>query len=157
MEMKSIYDVLSEHPFFREFPEEYRRVIAGCGTNAVFQAGQAIAKEGEPADHFYLVRSGKIAIQTFVPEQGAMTLQTLREGDVLGWSWLFPPYQWTFDAVAMDVTRAIAMNGKCLREKAEHDHSLGYHLMKRFAQIMTERLRATRLQLLDIYGREPCP
>jgi CRP-like cAMP-binding protein len=71
---------------------------------------------------------------------------------VLGWSWLFPPYRWHFDARALELTRAIALDGKCLREKCEEDHDLGYELVKRVAQIIMERLQATRLQLLDVYG-----
>jgi CRP-like cAMP-binding protein len=76
----------------------------------------------------------------------------LAAGEVLGWSWLIPPYHWKFDARAIEQTRALALDGKCLRTKCEEDHDLGYELLKRFAQIMEERLQATRLQLLDVYG-----
>jgi hypothetical protein len=76
----------------------------------------------------------------------------LGEGEILGWSWLIPPYNWHFDARAVELTRAIALDGKCLRNKCEQDHDLGYELLKRFAHIMEQRLQATRLQLLDVYG-----
>ncbi len=78
--------------------------------------------------------------------------QTVAEGDVLGWSWLFPPYRWVFDAQALELTRALVFDGTCLRGKCEDDHNLGYELMKRFAHVVVQRLQATRLQLLDVYG-----
>ena len=81
-----------------------------------------------------------------------MAIQSLKEGEVLGWSWMIPPYKWHFDARAFDLTRAIALDGACLREKCEEDHDLGYELMSRFALIIAQRLEATRLQLMDIYG-----
>ena len=87
-----------------------------------------------------------------VPHRGLITVQTVREGDVLGWSWLFPPYRWHFGARTLQTTRALAFDGKCLRGKCENDHDLGYELFRRFSQVITERLEATRLQLLDLYG-----
>jgi CRP-like cAMP-binding protein len=87
----------------------------------------------------------------FIPGQGRITIETIASGDVLGWSWLFPPYRWHFDAQALELTRAIAFDGACLRAKCDDDHDLGYAL-QRFARIMMQRLQATRLQLLDVYG-----
>jgi len=81
----------------------------------------------------------------------AIGVHTLGEGDVLGWSWLIPPYRWHFDALAVEPVRAFALDGKCLRAKCEDDHDLGYALMKQVAQITTHRLHATRLHMLDIY------
>jgi CRP/FNR family transcriptional regulator, cyclic AMP receptor protein len=81
-----------------------------------------------------------------------LTIQTLGVGEVLGWSWLFPPYRWLFDARTIELTRAIALDGKCLRAKCDEDHHLGYEMVKRFAQVIIERLQASRLQLLDVYG-----
>ena len=86
------------------------------------------------------------------PQRGAIAIDTVGEGDVLGWSWLIPPYHWHFDARAVEPTRAIALDGRCLRGKCDADHELGYELMKRFAQVIEQRLEATRWQLLDVYG-----
>jgi CRP/FNR family cyclic AMP-dependent transcriptional regulator len=93
-----------------------------------------------------------VAVEIFAPQKGPITIETVVEGDVLGWSWLVPPYNWRFDARAMEMTRAVALDGVCLRNKCETDHDLGYELMKRFANIIDRRLQATRLQLLDIYA-----
>lgn len=155
MTMKSLGEILSEHLFFQDLPPDNVEFISGCGKNVVFRQGALIAEEGAAANEFYVIRSGTVSIETHVPQKGSTRLQTLKAGDILGWSWLFPPYRWTFDSRALDTVHAIALNGKCLREKCEKDTALGYRLMKKFSQIMTERLRATRLQLLDIYAPPP--
>jgi CRP/FNR family transcriptional regulator, cyclic AMP receptor protein len=117
-----------------------------------FEPEHVVFREGEAADQFYLVREGLIAVQVLVPHRGFVTVETVNEGEVLGWSWLFPPYRWHFSARTLQPTRALAFDGLCLRGKCEEDHDLGYELMKRFSRITAERLQATRLQLLDLYG-----
>jgi hypothetical protein len=98
------------------------------------------------------LRHGAVAVEIFTPERDPVPVQVVGEGDVLSWSWLIPPYQAQFDARCITLTRAIAFDGTCLRTKCEQDHDLGYELMKRFARVMIERVRATRIQLLDVYG-----
>jgi hypothetical protein len=88
----------------------------------------------------------------FAPSRGPIILQTLGEGEVLGWSWLVAPYRWRFDGRAVELTRAIALDGECLRGKCEEDHDLGYELMKRVSLVMEKLVQATRLQLADVYG-----
>lgn len=150
--METLEPILSEHPFFHGLDERYLKLVVGCASNVRFEAGQFIFHEGEQANHFYLIRHGIVALEVFAPNRGSLTIQTLDDGEILGWSWLIPPYQWRFDARAVENTRAIALDGKCLREKCEEDHDLGYELLKRFASILGQRLEATRIQLLDIYG-----
>ncbi len=151
--MKTIEDLLSEHEFFRNFSAEERRTVAACGTLRHFKASHYLAHEGDAAQAFYLIRQGVASIEFHQPQYGGLILQTLKAGDVVGWSWLFPPYFWTSDIKAMSDLSVIAFDGLCLREKCERDHDLGYRLMKDFARIMTQRLQDTRLQLLDLYGR----
>ena len=98
------------------------------------------------------MRSGKVALEVFAPQHKPIVLETLGEGDILGWSWLLPPYIWKLHAHAVEDTAAIALDGKCLRTKCEQNHDLGYELLKRFAQIIVQRLEATRFQLLDVYA-----
>lgn len=140
-----------EHPFFKGLEPRYLQLIVGCAANVRFDAGQFIFREGEEANQFYIIRHGHVALEISTPERGSLVVQTIGEGEVLGWSWLVPPYRWHFDARAVELTRAIALDGKCVRTKCEEDHDLGYELMKRFAQIVMQRLQATRLQLLDVY------
>ncbi len=145
--------ILREHPFFHGMEDRHIQLIAGCSMNVRFEAGQVLFHEGDPADHFYLVREGLVSVQVMIPHDGLTTVQTVGAGEVLGWSWLFPPYRWHFDARAQPPTHALAFDGKCLRAKCEEDHDLGYEIYKRFMQIVTGRLEATRLQLLDMYGK----
>ncbi|MDW8105819.1 MAG: cyclic nucleotide-binding domain-containing protein, partial [Armatimonadota bacterium] len=149
--MRTLESILAEHPFFAGLEPRYVQVIAGCASNVVFEEGRIIFREGEEADRFYLIREGRVALEVHAAGIGTLTIQTLDAGDILGWSWLVPPYRWHFDARAIEQTRAIALDGECLRRKCEEDHDLGYELLKRFAEIITQRLQATRLQLLDVY------
>jgi len=150
--METLEPLLAAHPFFADLDPRFLQVVAGCAANGRFPAGTFLGREGEPANQFYLLRHGKVALQIHLPDRGALTIETLEAGEVLGWSWLFPPYRWHFDAQALELTRAIAFDGACLRAKCDADHDLGYTLMQRFARIMMHRLQASRLQLLDIYS-----
>lgn len=150
--METLEPVLAEHPFLQGIDEKHLQLLVGCASNARFDTGQFLFREGEEANQFFIIRHGRVAIEIFTAERGPITVQTLGEGEVLGWSWLIPPYQWHFDARAVELTRALALDGKCLRTKCEDDHHLGYELLKRFTHIIEQRMQATILQLLDVYG-----
>ena len=150
--MENLERILAEHSFFAGLESYYTNLLVGCAANVRFDAGSYILKEGEDANQFYMIRKGKVALEIFAPQRKPIILATLGEGDILGWSWLLPPYQWKFHARAVEDTRALALDGKCLREKCEQNHDLGYELLKRFTQIIDQRLDATLLQLLDVYG-----
>ncbi len=150
--MESLKQILEESPFLQGLQNHHLELITGCASNARFDGGQYLFHEGEEAAQFFVIRHGRVALEVFTPDRGPITIQTLEEGDVLGWSWLVPPYQWRFDAKATELVRAIALDGKCLRTKCEEDHDLGFDLLKRFAHVIEQRLEATRLQLLDVYG-----
>jgi CRP-like cAMP-binding protein len=144
--------VLAEVPFLEDLGDAQLALIAGCGSNVRFREGETLFREGDPADTFYVVRHGHVSLETFVPARGPMVIETIESGEVLGWSWLFPPYRWHFDARALSLVRATAFVGACLRGKCDADPALGYALMQRFAQLLIERLQWTRLRLLDLYG-----
>lgn len=150
--MEKLDAMLATHPFFQDLSQQHLQLISGCASNVRFDAGQFIFREGEDANQFYVIRHGKVSLEIFAPERGAISIQTLGPGEVLGWSWLFPPYKWHFDARALELTRTTALDGTCLRTKCEEDCELGYRLGQRFARVMMQRLQATRLQLLDMYG-----
>jgi len=149
---QSIEELIAAMPTFAGLPPEQLATVAGCGRTCGFEGGAEIAREGGPADTFYAIRSGRVALDVAAPGPGALTIGTLGAGDVLGWSWLFPPYRWSFDARALEPVRAIEFDGACLRGKCEADHDLGYEMMKRFMPVLIQRLQATRLQILDVYG-----
>ncbi len=152
--METLARLLAEHPFLQDLKPEHIELITGCASNVRFDADQFIFREGDEANQFYIIRHGKVALEIYAPGKGPITIETLEEGDILGWSWLFPPYHWHFDARAVELTRAIALDGKCLRNKCDEDHSLGYELVKRFSRVLVDRLQATRMKLLDLYGVE---
>jgi len=120
--------------------------------NVRFDAGAFLFREGDPADRFYLVRRGRAAIEISAPERGGIVVETVGPGEVIGFSWLFPPYRWRFDARVLEPMTALALDGACLRGKCEEDHELGYQLVRKAADVVLERLQATRMQLLDVYG-----
>lgn len=150
--MENLERIIAEHPFFAGLESYYTGLLVGCGANVRFQPGAYIFKEGEEANEFYLIRSGRVALEITSPQHKPLVIETLSEGDILGWSWLLPPYLWKFNAHAVQDTRGIALDGKCLRTKCEQNHDLGYEVLKRFAQIIEHRLESTRLQLLDVYA-----
>jgi CRP/FNR family cyclic AMP-dependent transcriptional regulator len=156
MAMEILERVLAEHSFFKGLERPYLQLLAECASRVRFDAGEVIFREGEESNLFYLIRHGKVAVETFVPNRGPVIIQTLGEAEVLGWSWLIPPYRRRFEARAIELTRAIAVNGECIRDRCEEDHDFGYELMKRVSHIMDQRLQATRLQLLDVYDRVGC-
>jgi len=150
--METIETILRDVPLFQGLTPEQLELIAGCGSNVHFSEGELLFRDGEEADTFYVLRHGGVALETFVPARGAVTIETIDAGEVVGWSWLFAPYRWHFDARALSLVRATSFDGACLRGKCEADPVLGYALMTRFAQVMIERLQSTRLRLLDVYG-----
>jgi CRP/FNR family cyclic AMP-dependent transcriptional regulator len=119
--------------------------------------GTYLLREGEPADRFFLIREGAVALEIHSPGRGAIVIETLHPGEIVGWSWLFAPYRWQLDGRTVEPTALVAFDGACLRGKCEADHELGYQLMSRFAASLVQRLQATRLQLLDVYGDDRAP
>jgi CRP-like cAMP-binding protein len=153
MSVSTLEPSLASQPFFAGLSEPHLAVLTGCASNAVFDAGDFIFRDGQLADRFYLLRHGRVGLEIFSPAGGPLTIETLDEGDVLGFSWLFPPFKSRFDARALTLVRALSLDGTCLRRKCEEDKALGYELVKRFAALIIGRLESTRLQLLDVYGQ----
>lgn len=151
--MEGLERIVLAHPFFAGLEAELGPLVSGCARNHRFVAGQYLAHEGDAADEFFLIRHGKVALELLPPGQPPVVFATEGEGDIVGTSWLVPPYRWRFDARAVEMTRAIGIDGKCLRDKCEADPQLGYAMMKRIAPILVRRLDETRLQVLDVYGK----
>ncbi|MFB8830749.1 cyclic nucleotide-binding domain-containing protein [Azotobacter sp. CWF10] len=132
--MESLEDILDRHPFFAGFEAAHGRLVAGCARNVRFAAGQYLFREGDPADEFFLIRHGKVALELIEPGRPPVVFATLGEGEIVGASWLLPPYRWRLAARAVELTRAIGIDAACLRGKCEADHHLGYEMMKRFCR-----------------------
>ncbi len=146
---QTLQSIIARHPFLKGMSADHVKTLAGCAMQTEFRPGQFIFREGEMANRFYLIQRGKVALEAPGPESGAALIQEIGDGDVVGWSWLFPPYYWHFDARAVAPTTAVFLYGTRLREQCEQDPDLGYDLMKRFAQVLIRRLQATRDQLLE--------
>ena len=151
--MQAIGDLIAASPRFAGLSGEHLELIAGCGVTTRFERDEHLLREGDPADRFFLLRHGVVALEIVAPGREPLVVETFHDGDTVGWSWLFAPYRWQFDARAVEPVAAIAFDGRCLREKCERDHELGYELMRRFAAALVSRLQSTRLRLLDVYGR----
>ena len=128
---------------------DHLAILAECAKEASFKAGEVLFREGEPADRFFLIESGCVALEAHDPAAGTVLVQELGLGEVLGWSWLFSPFAWRFGARAAEPTTAIVLSGAHLLIMAEKDHDFGYELMKRVAQVVIHRLQTTRKQLLN--------
>jgi CRP/FNR family cyclic AMP-dependent transcriptional regulator len=149
--------LLRDHPFLQGLEPEYLALLAGCATNVRFREGSFLFREGEPADQCFLIREGKIALEIAAPGHGSIIVETVGTGEVAGFSWLLEPHLWQFDGRAVDPVRAIALDGVCLRGKCAEDPRLGFELMQLFARLAVQRLQATRLRLLDVYGNAGAP
>jgi len=152
MEIEGLERILREHSFFAGLGDAFLALVSGCARNVRFEAGHYLFHEGEPANEFYLLRHGRVALELHAPGRGPITFQTLGEGEIVGVSWLIPPYRWAYDARALTLVRAIGVDAACLRQKCEADHDLGYEMMKRVTSVLIQRLQTTRLQILDVYG-----
>jgi CRP-like cAMP-binding protein len=141
-----------EHSFLAGMP--HASALADRARFAVFNAGSRLFDEGADADRFWLIQTGRVALDLHAPGRDVV-IETLGDGDVLGWSWLFPPYRWHFGASAVTDTRAIEFDAGAVRAVCDADPVLGYALTQRFLGVMLDRLQATRIRLLDLYSGGP--
>ncbi len=148
----TLAELVAHHPLLEGLPGDVVALVVGCARNVAVAPKKLVLAEGGHADTLYLLRRGTVALEIHSPGRAPLVIETLGPGAVLGWSWLFPPYRWHLDARALEPVGAIAVDASCLREKAERDPAFGYELMKRFASVLLDRLQATRIRLLDLYG-----
>ncbi len=137
--MQTLESILAGHPFFKGLEPQYLQLITGCASNTRFGVGDYMFREGEDASQFYLIREGKVALEIFAAQYGPITIETIEAGEVLGWSWIFPPYRWHFSGHVMEPTRAIALDGTCLRSKGE---AISPHLPPGSSTCSTSLVRA---------------
>jgi len=147
--MKNSMGRLAEHPFLRELDQRSLEVISRGAEEVVFEAQEIIARENEPANRFYLIEAGEVALEAHASGRGDVLIQKIGPGDVLGWSWLFAPFLWQFRARASKRTKAICLDGGQVLVSCEENHNFGYELMKRVAQVVVERLQAARRRLME--------
>lgn len=148
MAVKAVESVIGGHPFLRDLRPAHLHLLADSAMRVRYEAGELIFREGDPANRFYLIEQGRVSLESHRRDEAPVAIQVIGAGDVLGWSWLFPPYYWQFDARSLEPTTAIFFYGTRLREQCEQDHAFGYEILKRMTQVVIDRLQATRKQLL---------
>jgi len=148
--LEEIVEALAQHPFTHDFTEEEQRSLAALSTLQEFEPGTLIVHEGRAADSFFLILEGMVAVEMLTPSHGRLRLQTIEAGEVVGWSWMVPPYRWTFDARALTPVKAIVIDAEKLREQFE-GCPFCYRFLRRLLEVVAKRLDATRLRLMDLY------
>jgi len=151
--MKTLEESIAQHPLLKGMNAEHLKILLDSTTRAEFAADEIIFREGDPANRFYLIEEGRVQLVSRKQDRPPVEIQTIGAGDILGWSWLFPPYYWNFEARAIEPLKAIFFYGTRLLEKCEEDPAFGYELMKRMSAVMLQRLQATRRELLETNAR----
>jgi CRP/FNR family transcriptional regulator, cyclic AMP receptor protein len=152
-ELESLNARIALHPFLAGMNQMQLALLTDCAMATHFQKGQTILCEGEFANRFYLIETGKVVLESGEGFGDPVIIETIGPGNLLGWSWMFPPYVWHFTARAAEPTDAIFFYGTILREYCERDPSLGYELFKRITPIMLKRLQAARRKMLSVHAR----
>jgi CRP/FNR family cyclic AMP-dependent transcriptional regulator len=147
---KELEAQVTAHPFLIGVSAQHIRLLTDCAMRSHFKASELIFREGEAANRFYLIEHGRVALESSTLGE-PVKIDEIGDGDLLGWSWLFPPYAWHFSARALDHTTAIFFYGTVLRDYCEKDHSLGFELFKRMGVVMLRRLQAARQKLLNVH------
>jgi CRP/FNR family transcriptional regulator, cyclic AMP receptor protein len=143
---------IAAHPFFASLAPRHRELLAEDAEAVLFASGERVFTERAAADRFWLIETGLIALDMWVPGRGEQVVETLSAGTVLGWSWLYPPYRWHFGAAAHERSETIAFDAAAVRRRCDADPAFGYAMLRCFTPVIVERLQSTRLRLLDLYG-----
>ena len=143
------------HPFLAGMNPMQLALVTDCAMATHFKRGETILREDEFANRCYLLETGKVLVESESDFSEPLVIETIGAGDLLGWSWMFPPYVWQFTARAIEPTTTIFFYGTTLRELCEKDHSLGYELLKRISAVMVKRLQASHNQMLPCIQMRP--
>jgi CRP-like cAMP-binding protein len=141
------------HPFLAGMNQKELALVADCAMAVTFKKGKEIFREGERANCCCLIETGQVALESTDYVGNPVVIDTIGAGDLLGWSWMFPPYTWHFTARAVEQTTAIFFPGTILRQYCEKNHSLGYELLKRMTAVMNRRWEAARAKWSGVNQR----
>jgi len=149
MAKSTIAEILSEKNFFFGLKPEYINFLAGCASKRQIRKDEVLFPHGQTADRFFMVLSGRITLEVAAIEGPPLELQSVGADEMLGWSWLIPPYKWTFQARTVEPTEVLEFDGKAVFERCEKEPELGYELLKRFSALMSERLAFARRKMME--------
>jgi CRP-like cAMP-binding protein len=150
--LSSLEEIIAAQPFFDGLDPKFLSLLGDCASLRRFGSHQHIFQEGGEADHFYLILSGKVVLETSVPPCGILPIETLGAGEALGWSWLFPPYEWCFTAMTAAPTDVISFSAPSLREQTQQNLQFANEFLKRLAKTVIQRLQFTRQGLVQLYA-----
>lgn len=150
--MRSPEEVLTEHPFFKGMKAQHLEFLVSVARPLHIETNHFLFRQGGEADCFLVVDQGDMAIELHVGAKGARIIQTVGAGEVIGWSWLYPPHRWMYDGRALDNVDCLCLDGEAVRERMGTDHEFGYEVLCRFGEVIVAALNRARLQLLDVYG-----
>lgn len=153
----NLQEMLQNQYFCRGLTPQTQAFLLDCAHLELFEPGQKLVKTGSPADEFYLIHQGHVAMEVIGPQAKGLQIEILDAGDMVGWNWLVKPYRYQFDARALDQVQAIRFDARCLRGKIEVDHEFGFVLLQKIIEVMAGRISHSRLQLLDLYHRQEAP
>ena len=149
MSNQSITEYLSAHEFFSQFRDDDLKFLCECSSMREIKKGQILFRQGEHADKFYVVRSGRISIQMPAIMGPTLEIQAVDEGQVLGWSWLISPYKWNFQTKAEEDSELLQFDGAAILARCEQEPKFGYELLKKFAALMSDGLNAARQKMME--------
>jgi CRP/FNR family cyclic AMP-dependent transcriptional regulator len=139
---------LAAQPFLHGMPRDQLAALAETASDVSFPAGHRLFEDGGNAARCWLIQSGCVALDLHVPGEGRVRVETIGMGELLGWSWLFPPFEWAFGAVTVGAVEAFEFDGRAVRACCATDPGLGYELTQRVARVIASRLQATRVRLI---------
>jgi CRP/FNR family cyclic AMP-dependent transcriptional regulator len=139
---------LAAHPFLHGMSQDHLAVLAEAASDVTLPARHRLFEDGDSATRFWLIQSGCISLDLHVPGEGRVRIDTIGMGELLGWSWLFPPYRWAFGAAAASRVEAFEFDARAVRARCASDPALGYEVTRRLAEVVTKRLRSTRIRLI---------
>jgi CRP/FNR family transcriptional regulator, cyclic AMP receptor protein len=149
--------VLAAQPFLRGMRPAQLAELAGLCEHVTLSVRHRLFEEGSQADRFWIIDAGQVTLDASVPGQGRVIVDTLGRSDVIGLSWMLPPHQWRFGAVAAQPTQAFVFDAPAVRAACDSDPVLGYELSRRFSAVIVRRLQATRARLIDACARPAAP
>lgn len=153
--MRPIDDIIARHEFFKDFRPDHLELLQSCAEEKRFNRDQYLLRQGQGAERFFLIRKGEVHLELVSPEGRRISMQVLGPGDIVGWSWMVPPYKWSFDAQAVETTIAIVFDGAALRKRCEKDFEFASRIQGKICEALTRRLVAACEQILELHeGRE---
>ena len=151
----TVFDRLTLHPFLGDLPTGWLRELALTGRPVLRHPGHRLFHQGAPANAFWLLTAGAVALDFPVPGRGDIVIERIEAGALVGWSWLLPPYRWSLGAVVAEECHAVEFDAPRVRRLVAEDAGLERELSLRVNGVLADRLTAARARLVELYAYPP--